>query len=141
MVEVLELTLKLTADQIAERFIEAFDTLRDLPPVVRKQKSTNWPPILQRAADIFGHGSMYQHSTELPESRDPPTAKAISDMDEVIESWWRWIPIRDRKPILWWWGGMSDRRIAKKIRVSHTTVKRRRRNTFRRVQRIQNRKG
>ncbi len=126
----------MTLEDIEARIIEALDTLRRLPPVFRKQRTGYWPDIVRTRADIFGQGTYYQHTADLNPTRRVPTGREIDRMDEVIEHWWRWIPKRDRKPIYWHWRGDKDTEIAKIIGVERRTVKRRRENAYKTIQRI-----
>lgn len=80
-------------EEIAEQLKEAFsDTLRRLPAVAKPgQLKSAWPDVVQNYWEVYG-------VHEVQTRRDPPTAAAISRLDEALG--WLWL-IEDsyRRPI------------------------------------------
>lgn len=64
-------------DELHEMLVEAAETERRLPPVIRKTKMASWPDY---PLDWHGYGWSQQGEVMLK-----PTAEQISNMDWVVE--------------------------------------------------------
>ena len=96
-----------TVTDVAERFEEAVYTLKRLPPVRVQGFKSAWPPVILSTMELL-------QADKLPMRLGPPSAGAISRMEETIQ----WITFLDDatdrrivwlraarvpwKPICWW---------------------------------------
>lgn len=83
----------LTVTDIANRLEEAARTIKRLPPVIRKSHSSRWPKIIR---DVYEK----LNEEKLPPRLGPPTAAAISRLDEVL-GWMFLLDDEDERRILW----------------------------------------
>lgn len=81
-----------TADEVANRFEEAARTLRRLPPVRLQGYYNLWPPIYYTARELW-------EMEKLPMRLGPPSAAAITRMDEVLP-WICWVDVEERH-LIW----------------------------------------
>lgn len=68
---------------VFEKIERAAKTLRKMPPVAVKEKFCNWPEIIRSFYECYGW-----NDPDPPRLR--PTAKQISEMDQVI-LWMAWL--------------------------------------------------
>ncbi|MEI6414995.1 MAG: DUF6362 family protein [Pseudomonadota bacterium] len=81
-----------TFDQIAERFIEAVDTDRRLPPVRVQGYFNLWPPFLRQSWEGFAERDYDYHPL-------PPAPAAIDRMMETI-GWLQWVE-EEQRHLIW----------------------------------------
>jgi len=84
---------KWTVTDIADRFEEAVKTLRRMPPVITKGYFNTWPPIVRTAVE-----QMEMESEPL--RRGPPSAEAVSRMEETIQ-WIFLLDDEDERRLIW----------------------------------------
>ena len=84
---------KWTVTDIADRFEEAAKTLRRLPPVMVKGYFNTWPQIKRTAEEVM------QAEKDLVR-RGPPSAEAVSRMDETIQ-WIFLLDDEDERRLIW----------------------------------------
>lgn len=107
--------------EIMNRIESAVRTMKLLPPVVARPKFSNWPPIIRGYWEAFNSEGERDRWYRV---RIIPTARQISDMDEVCE-WLSWLPEEHMK-ILWARGNnLSWRGIAFRVGLSPKTCKER----------------
>ena len=83
---------KWTVTDIADRFEEAAQTLRRLPPVKIQGYTNNWPEIVRTVMEQL-------QSDKLPMQLGPPAPDAISRMEETI-GWVFWLE-EDERRLVW----------------------------------------
>ena len=84
---------KWTKEQVAERFEAAVRTLRRLPPVRVRGYISSWPEIIYTKREIA--------MMDRKPKRWPPTAEAISDMEETCK-WINLLTEIDDRKIIWY---------------------------------------
>lgn len=82
-----------TVTDIADRFEEAARTLRRLPPVKIRGYFNTWPPIIRTVQELM-------EAEPLPLRLGPPTAGAISRMEETID-WIFLLDSEDERRVIW----------------------------------------
>jgi len=83
---------KWTKEQVAERFEAAVRTLRRLPPVRVRGYISSWPEIIYTKREIA--------MMDRKPKRWPPTAEAISDMEETCK-WINLLTEIDDRRVIW----------------------------------------
>lgn len=84
---------KYTVTDVADRFEEAAYTLRRLPRVGVQGYFNAMPPVIRTAAEIL-------QEEKLPMRLGPPSAEAISRMEEVLD--WIWLlDDEDERRLIW----------------------------------------
>lgn len=84
---------KYTVTDVADRFEEAAQTLHRLPRVGVKGYFNAMPPVIRTAAEIL-------QEERLPMRMGPPSAEAISRMEEVLD--WIWLlDDEDERRLIW----------------------------------------
>jgi len=78
---------------IQERLEDAARTLRRLPPVKVQGYFSTWPEIRRDKAEL-------QQMEKTPLRLGPPSAKSISEMEEVLFIWMKWLDVNQRK-LVW----------------------------------------
>ncbi len=73
---------KWTVTDIADQFEEAAQTLRRMPPVKVQGYFNAMPPVIRTAMELL-------QEEKLPMRLGPPSAEAISRMEEALE--WIWL--------------------------------------------------
>ncbi len=81
-----------TPEMVEERLIEAAAVLRRLPAPRKQGYFSTWPKMMVEFSDLVGQ-------TPEPMRLPPPTAAAISRMEEALV-WWAWLEPTDSK-IAW----------------------------------------
>ncbi len=81
-----------TPEMVEERLIEAAAVLRRLPAPRKQGYFSTWPKMMVEFSDLVGQ-------TPEPMRLPPPTAAAISRMEEALV-WWAWLEPIDSK-IAW----------------------------------------
>lgn len=81
-----------TVTDVADRFEEAAYTLKRLPPVKIQGYKTTWPEIVRTVFEKM-------QEEMLPMRLGPPTADAISRMEETI-NWVFWLE-EDERRLVW----------------------------------------
>lgn len=71
------MTVSWTEAVIKERLREAADTLRRLPPGVRRQRLSGWPDVVRQAAEAYGYGTAVARLAAA-------SPGAISRLDETL---------------------------------------------------------
>jgi hypothetical protein len=84
---------KYTVTDVADRFEEAAQTLRRLPRVGVQGYFNAMPPVIRTAAEIL-------QEEKLPMRMGPPSAEAISRMEEVLVWLW-WLDDEDERRLIW----------------------------------------
>jgi len=84
---------KWTKEQVAERFEAAVRTLRRLPPVRVRGYISSWPEIIYTKIEIA--------MIDQKPKRWPPTAEAISEMEETCK-WINLLTEIDDRKIIWY---------------------------------------
>ena len=84
---------KWTVTDIADRFEQAVKTLRRMPPVVIKGYFNTWPPIVRTIVEQM-------QAEQEPLRRGPPSAEAISRMEETIQ-WIFLLDDEDERRLIW----------------------------------------
>ena len=84
---------KWTVTDIANRFEQAVKTLRRMPPVVIKGYFNTWPPIVRTIVEQM-------QAEQEPLRRGPPSAEAISRMEETIQ-WIFLLDDEDERRLIW----------------------------------------
>ena len=84
---------KWTVTDVADRFEEAAYTLRRLPPVKVQGYFNAWPPIVRTVMEQL-------QADRLPMRAGPPSAGAISRMEETIQ-WIFWLDDEDERRLVW----------------------------------------
>ena len=84
---------KWTKEQVAERFEAAVRTLRRLPPVIVRGYISSWPEIIYTKREIA--------MMDQKPKRWPPTAEAISEMEETCK-WINLLTEIDDRKIIWY---------------------------------------
>jgi hypothetical protein len=84
---------KYTVTDVADRFEEAAQTLRRLPRVGVQGYFNAMPPVIRTAAEIL-------QEEKLPMRMGPPSAEAISRMEEVLDWIW-WLDDEDERRLIW----------------------------------------
>jgi hypothetical protein len=82
-----------TVTDIAERFEEAAATLRRLPPVALRGYFNTWPPVMHTLVEQL-------NADRLPLRLGPPSAEAISRMEETIH-WMFLLDEEDERRLVW----------------------------------------
>ncbi|MBF0629205.1 MAG: hypothetical protein HQL91_13385 [Magnetococcales bacterium] len=101
---------------VAERMAEAASTLRRLKVSGLKPQGygSSWPDIVHEFSEAYGYN-------ELVVRLGPPTADAITRMDEAME-WLRWLE-SDQMRLVWFHAeGMPRKVIQAKLGVSRATL-------------------
>lgn len=84
---------KYTVTDVAERFEEAAQTLHRLPRVGVQGYFNAMPEVIRTAAETL-------QEEKLPMRLGPPSAEAISKMEEVLEWIW-WLDDEDERRLVW----------------------------------------
>jgi hypothetical protein len=84
---------KWTVTDVAERFEEAAQTLRRMPPVKVKGYFNVMPPVIRTAMEKL-------QEDRLPARLGPPTSDAISRMEETIE-WIFFLEDETERRLIW----------------------------------------
>ena len=84
---------KWTKEQVAERFEAAVRTLRRLPPVRVRGYISSWPEIIYTKREIA--------MMDQKPKRWPPTAEAISEIEETCK-WINLLTEIDDRKIIWY---------------------------------------
>jgi len=84
---------KYTVTDVAERFEEAAHTLHRLPRVGVQGYFNAMPEVIRTAAETL-------QEEKLPMRLGPPSAEAISKMEEVLEWIW-WLDDEDERRLVW----------------------------------------
>jgi hypothetical protein len=84
---------KWTITDIADRFEEAANTLRRMPPVNLHGYFNTWPPIVRTIMEQM-------QAEKEPLRRGPPTAEAISRMEETLD-WIFFLDSEDERRLVW----------------------------------------
>ena len=105
---------KWTKEQVAERFEAAVRTLRRLPPVRVRGYISSWPEIIYTKREIA--------MMDQKPKRWPPTAEAISEMEETC----RWVSLLDQvddRKIIWYRASrLPWREICVRLGVARSTA-------------------
>ena len=84
---------KYTVTDVADRFEEAAQTLHRLPRVGVQGYFNAMPEVIRTAAEVL-------QEEKLPMRLGPPSAEAISKMEEVLEWIW-WLDDEDERRLVW----------------------------------------
>ncbi len=84
---------KYTVTDVADRFEEAAQTLHRLPRVGVQGYFNAMPEVIRTAAETL-------QEEKLPMRLGPPSAEAISKMEEVLEWIW-WLDDEDERRLVW----------------------------------------
>jgi len=84
---------KYTVTDVADRFEEAAQTLRRLPRVGVQGYFNAMPAVIRTAAEVL-------QEEKLPMRMGPPSADAISRMEEVLDWIW-WLDDEDERRLVW----------------------------------------
>ena len=84
---------KYTVTDVADRFEEAAQTLHRLPRVGVQGYFNAMPPVIRSAAEVL-------QEEKLPMRMGPPSAGAISRMEEVLDWIW-WLDDEDERRLVW----------------------------------------
>jgi hypothetical protein len=84
---------KYTVTDVADRFEEAAQTLHRLPRVGAQGYFNAMPPVIRTAAEVL-------QEEKLPMRMGPPSADAISRMEEVLDWIW-WLDDEDERRLIW----------------------------------------
>jgi hypothetical protein len=84
---------KYTVTDVADRFEEAAQTLHRLPRVGVQGYFNAMPPVIRTAAEVL-------QEEKLPMRMGPPSADAISRMEEVLDWIW-WLDDEDERRLVW----------------------------------------
>lgn len=84
---------KYTITDVADRFEEAAQTLHRLPRVGVQGYFNAMPPVIRTAAEVL-------QEEKLPMRMGPPSADAISRMEEVLDWIW-WLDDEDERRLVW----------------------------------------
>ena len=84
---------KYTVTDVADRFEEAAQTLHRLPRVGVQGYFNAMPPVIRTAAEVL-------QEEKLPMRMGPPSAEAISRMEEVLDWIW-WLDDEDERRLIW----------------------------------------
>ena len=84
---------KYTVTDVADRFEQAAQTLHRLPRVGVQGYFNAMPEVIRTAAEIL-------QEEKLPMRLGPPSAEAISKMEEVLEWVW-WLDDEDERRLVW----------------------------------------
>ena len=85
-------TITETEKYVEERLREAARTLRRLPEEKVKGYTSSWPAIKRDAMEIL--------QMEAQPMRIRPSSEDISEMEEVMFVWLRWLDVEERK-LVW----------------------------------------
>ena len=86
-------SLTVSEKMIQDRLEDAARTLRRLPPVKVQGYFSTWPEI-RRTKEEFDQ--MEKARLRL----GPPTARSITQMEEVLFNWMKWLTVEQRK-LVW----------------------------------------
>lgn len=116
-----------TSVLVADRLREAAETLKRLPDYRPGRIYRGaWPDILRNPREAYGY-------TPLEANPGPPSARAITGMDEVVLDWMALLTANEVK-ILWGWAlGVPAQAVAARFRVHRATIHRRRIAGFRKL--------
>ena len=84
---------KWTVTNVADRFEEAAQTMRRMPPVKVQGYISTWPEVIRTAMEQL-------QQERLPMRLGPPPADAISRMEETIQ-WIFWLEDEDERRLIW----------------------------------------
>jgi hypothetical protein len=84
---------KWTVTDVADRFEEAAYTLKRLPPVKVQGYFNVYPEVIRTSIEIM-------QGEKLPMRLGPPSAAAISRMEETLE-WIFWLDDEDERRLVW----------------------------------------
>ena len=84
---------KYTVTDVADRFEQAAQTLHRLPRVSVQGYFNAMPEVIRTAAETL-------QEEKLPMRLGPPSAEAISKMEEVLEWIW-WLDDEDERRLVW----------------------------------------
>jgi hypothetical protein len=84
---------KWTVTDVADRFEEAAYTLKRLPPVKVQGYFNVYPEVIRTSIEIM-------QGEKLPMRLGPPSAAAISRMEETLE-WIFWLDGEDERRLVW----------------------------------------
>ena len=105
---------KWTKEQVAERFEAAVRTLRRLPPVRVRGYISSWPEIIYTKREIA--------MMDQKPKRWPPTAEAISEMEETCK-WINLLTEIDDRKIIWYRASrLPWKEISIKLGVARSTA-------------------
>jgi hypothetical protein len=86
-------TLTVSQKAVQDRLEDAARTLRRLPPVRVQGYFSTWPEIRRDKAEL-------QQMEKALLRLGPPTARSITQMEEVLFIWMKWLTIEQRK-VVW----------------------------------------
>jgi len=85
--------MKWTSKQVEERFREAVQTLKRMPPETLQGYVSSWPPILRDVVEMM--------QMDPPKMRlGPPLPEQIDEMNTVILKWIVWVE-EDERRLIW----------------------------------------
>ncbi len=84
---------KWTVTDIADRFEEAASTLRRMPPVTVQGYFNVWPPVVRTIVEQM-------QAEKEPLRRGPPSAEAVSRMEETLD-WIFYLDSEDERRLIW----------------------------------------
>ena len=84
---------KWTVTDVADRFEEAAQTLKRMPPVKVQGYFNAWPEIVRTVMEQL-------QADRLPMRLGPPTPDAISRMEETIQ-WIFWLDDEEERRLIW----------------------------------------
>lgn len=102
-----------TKQEVEARFEEAAETLYRLPNAYPQSMLTSWPPVIR---------DFYERLMEEKEMiYGPPTAKAIDQMDEVLE-WFQYLDLQESRIIWLRANRVKWRLIAPRFKITRQTA-------------------
>lgn len=84
---------KWTVTDVADRFEEAAQTLKRMPPVRVQGYISTWPEIVRTTMEQL-------QADKLPMRMGPPQPDAISRMEETL-NWIFWLDEEDERKLIW----------------------------------------
>lgn len=84
---------KWTVTDVADRFEEAAQTLKRMPPVRVQGYISTWPEIVRTTMEQL-------QADKLPMRMGPPQPDAISRMEETLH-WIFWLDEEDERKLIW----------------------------------------
>jgi len=114
-----------TVDAVAERFAEAADTARRLPPVRVQGYYNLWPAIRRQLWETWG-------ASDIEPRPFPPTPAAIERMLETMR-WVLWLEVEERHLVWMRAGEIGWKKIARRFACDRTTAWRRWRGVLEKV--------
>lgn len=110
------MTAMWTEAAIKERLKEAADTLRRLPPGLRRARLTGWPDVVRQAAEAYGYGTV---ATRLAAA----SPAAITRLDETL-GWLFCLDVEARRIAWARASGIAWRKLEDIDGRSHVTLRR-----------------